>query len=391
MLDRTTAILADLIAFPTVSSDSNLAMISYLADRLDAVGARVHLMADPTGQKANLFATLGPEVDGGIVLSGHSDVVPVTDQDWSTDPFTLVDRDGRLYGRGTCDMKGFIAATLAMAPEFARQVRNRPLHFAFTYDEETGCIGAGHLAAALQERGLRPGIAIIGEPTEMRIIEGHKGCFEYSTRFQGLEGHGSDPDKGVNAVEYAVRYVGRLLALKDRLRSLAPPGSRFDPPWTTVNVGAVHGGSVHNVIAPKAHVDWEMRPVQASDAALVKDDLRRYCDEVLLPAMRAVCPDAAIETETIGEVAGLIPVDANAARLILSELTGQNHADVVPFGTEAGIFQAMGMDVVVCGPGSIAQAHKADEYLSRDQLRRCLDMLRRLGDRCAADTGEREQ
>lgn len=380
MFASTLEILGDLIAFPTVSTDSNLEMIAYLASHLEAAGAKVDVFLDETGQKANLFGTLGPEVDGGILLSGHCDVVPVTDQPWSTDPFKLTVHDGRLYGRGTCDMKGFIAATIAMAPVFARKVRDRPLHFAFTYDEETGCIGAGHLAETLIERGIRPNVAIIGEPTEMRIVEGHKGCYEYTTHFHGLEGHGSDPDRGVNAVEYAVRYVTQLLELKNALRSKAPANSRFEPPWTTINVGAFNGGQVHNVIAPKAQIDWEMRPVQASDAAFVKQSLQQYCDDVLLPEMRRVFPQAEIETQTMGEVDGLEPADDNAARQIVAELTGANGADLVPFGTEAGIFQKIGMDVVVCGPGSIAQAHKADEYLSSDQLVKCLEMLDKLAD-----------
>ncbi len=381
MFARTLEILGDLIAFPTVSTDSNLEMIAYLASHLEAAGAKVDVFLDETGQKANLFGTLGPEVDGGILLSGHCDVVPVTDQPWSTDPFKLTVHDGRLYGRGTCDMKGFIAATIAMAPVFARKVRDRPLHFAFTYDEETGCIGAGHLAETLIERGIRPNVAIIGEPTEMRIVEGHKGCYEYTTHFHGLEGHGSDPDRGVNAVEYAVRYVTQLLELKNALCSKAPANSRFEPPWTTINVGAFNGGQVHNVIAPKAQIDWEMRPVQVSDAAFVKQSLQHYCEDVLLPEMRRVYPQAEIETQTMGEVDGLEPADDNAARQIVAELTGANGADLVPFGTEAGIFQKIGMDVVVCGPGSIAQAHKADEYLSSDQLVKCLEMLDKLADR----------
>lgn len=380
-LIRTKEILGDLIAFPSVSSDSNLALITYAAALLEDCGAKVDLVTAPCGTKANLFATLGPEVDGGILLSGHSDVVPVTDQNWNTDPFSMVECDGRLYGRGTCDMKGFIAATLAMAPHFARQVTNRPLHIALTYDEETGCIGAQHLAKTLQDRGLTPAAAIIGEPTEMRIIEGHKGCYEYSTHFHGLEGHSSTPDLGVSAVEFAVQYVHRLLRLKQDLRGMAPAGSRFEPPWTTVSVGAMHGGVAHNVIASKARVDWEMRPVQTSDADFVKTALRHACETELLPKMQAIFPEATIDLETIGEVAGLIPTDENEARRIVSELTGANQAELVAFGTEAGIFQALGTDVVVCGPGSIQQAHKADEFLSLDQLSQCLNMLERLGSR----------
>nr|WP_281954118.1 acetylornithine deacetylase [Pseudophaeobacter arcticus] len=379
MRDRTCEILGDLIAFPTLSSDSNQALIAYAAGLLEDCGAKVDITSSPCGRKANLFATLGPEVDGGILLSGHSDVVPVTDQDWSSDPFVMAQREGRLYGRGTCDMKGFIAATLALAPSYAAQVSTRPIHFAFTYDEEVGCFGAQHLAADLQGRGLTPGVAIIGEPTEMRVIEGHKGCYEYSTHFHGLEGHGSAPDLGINAVEYAVRYVAELLQLKQRLRGMAPAASRFDPPWTTVNVGALQGGVAHNVIASKAQVDWEMRPVCAGDADFVKTALRQLCENELLPEMRQIYPEADITLETIGEVAGLVPMDQNEARRIMAELTGANGADLVAFGTEAGIFQALGMDVVVCGPGSIAQAHKADEYLALDQLDQCLTVLQRLG------------
>jgi acetylornithine deacetylase len=378
VLEKTIDILGDLIAFPTVSADSNLAMIAYIASQLEDCGATVHVMRDPSGKKANLFATLGPQKDGGIVLSGHSDVVPVADQDWSSDPFQMIRRDGRLYGRGSCDMKGFIAATIAMAPIFAQAQHDRPLHFAFTYDEEVGCIGAGHLAQSLGDLGIKPSVAIIGEPTDMRIIEGHKGCYEYTTRFQGLAGHGSAPDLGVNAVEYATRYVSFLLDLKDQLRAMAPADSPFEPPWTTVNVGALNGGTVHNVIASKAQVDWEMRPVQRRDADFVKSRLQRYCRDVLLPKMQAVFPEASIQTEVVGEVDGLVPTLENEARQIVAALTGRNEAGVVPFGTEAGIFQNLGMDVVICGPGSIEQAHKADEFVAEDQLEQCLAMLGKL-------------
>ncbi|MCB1394563.1 MAG: acetylornithine deacetylase [Rhodobacter sp.] len=380
-LALTQEILRDLIAFPTVSSGSNRACIDYLADRLDTAGARVEVQRAPGSDKANLWATLGPEGDGGLVLSGHSDVVPVTDQDWSSDPFELVERDGRLYGRGTCDMKGFIAACVALAPDWAALPLKRPLHFAFTHDEETGCLGGQALVSTLRARGIRPATAIVGEPTEMRIIEGHKGCCEYSTHFTGLEGHGSAPARGVNAVEYAVRYVARLMELKDRLRARCPATSRFDPPWTTINTGALVGGVAHNVIPGKARVDWEMRPVVWADADFVKADLDAFVSGTLLPAMRAVSPGADIRTEVIGEVVGLEPMARNAVRDLVAELTGANGSDLVPFGTEAGLFQQMGMDVIVCGPGSIAQAHKPDEFLALDQLALGLSMLTRLGAR----------
>jgi len=379
-LDETRAILADLVAFPTVSSDSNLEMIVHIAAMLGELGARVDLFHDAGGHKANLFATMGPrDRSGGIVLSGHTDVVPVTDQDWATDPFVLHETDGRLYGRGTCDMKGFIAATLAMAPVFAGLDLKRPLHFAFTHDEEVGCLGGQALVRELAARGLRPGIAIIGEPTNMRIVEAHKGCCEYSVEFHGLEGHGSNPEAGVNAAAAAVRYVTRLLELAEALKGRAPGNSPFEPPWTTINLGRIAGGHAHNVIPGKAEVDWEMRPVQTSDMSFVKQEIARHVAEDLLPAMRAVDASADIVTHVIGEVVGLEPLEDSAARRLLCELTGETRAETVPFSTEAGLFQSLGCAAAVCGPGAIAQAHKPDEYVTLDQLGQCLEMLRGLG------------
>ena len=383
-LSRTVALLEQLVAFPTVSPDSNLEMIAFMADHLGQLGARVTTYSAPCGTKANLFATLGPEGDGGIVLSGHSDVVPVEDQDWTSDPFTLTDRDGLLFGRGTCDMKGFIAATLAMAEAYATLPLTRPVHFAFTHDEETGCIGAQALVKELQAQGLKPAIAIIGEPTEMRIIEGHKGCCEYTTRFTGLEGHGSQPARGVNAAEYAVRYVTKLMELRSDLMARAPKGSRFEPPYTTVNIGRIAGGVAHNVIVGKAEVDWEFRPVQDSDYTFLHKALDAYTENTLLPAMRAVHPAAAIEVETMGEVAGLMPMEENEARDLCAALTGGNGVDVVAFGTEAGLFQQLGLSAVVCGPGSIEQAHKPNEFIAPDQLQACLAMLEGLGKKLTA-------
>ena len=368
-------ILADLVAFPSVSADSNLDIIAYLANRLEDVGARVQVMADPSGRKANLFATLGPEVDGGIVLSGHSDVVPAEEDGWLSDPYHLREADGLLYGRGTCDMKGYIAAAVAMAPAYAAMDLRRPVHFCFTYDEEVGCLGARQLVDEAERIGVRPAVAIIGEPTEMRIIEGHKGCCEYTATFHGLEGHGSRPELGVSAVEYATRYVARLLELRADLRSRTPVGSQFEPPWSTLQIGRIEGGVAHNVIAGQCAVDWEMRPVVNADRDYVRGEIDAYCNEVLLPAMRAVHPEARIDLETIGEVAGLEPMTDNEARDIVAELTGANGTDLVAFGTEAGLFQALGMSAVVCGPGSIAQAHKANEFLSIAQLEQCLQML----------------
>ncbi|MEM8632861.1 MAG: acetylornithine deacetylase [Pseudomonadota bacterium] len=372
-------LLGDFIAYDTVSDRSNLAMIGDLAGRLETIGARVEVLEDETGGKANVFASLGPEGDGGLVLSGHTDVVPVADQTWASDPFEMTEHEGRLYGRGSCDMKGFIAACLVMAPRYAAGELNRPLHFAFTYDEEVGCFGALALAQTLTRKGLRPAAALIGEPTSMRVIDGHKGCNEYTTRFTGLAGHGSTPDKGVNAVEYATRFVSRLMALQEALRKRAPDGSRFAPPWSTINVGGFHGGVAHNVIPSEAQVEWDFRPVQDADETFVKDDVEDYIARTLLPAMRSVYPEAKITTEAIGEIRGLIPADPNEARDIVLALTGANETGTVAFGTEAGIFQSLGMSAVVCGPGSIEQAHKADEFVALDQLSSCLEMLEGLG------------
>lgn len=377
-LAETVAVLGRLIAYPTVSSDGNLEMIADLAAGLEAAGARVEVIHSDDRRKANVFATMGPDAPGGLVLSGHTDVVPVTDQDWTHHPFLMHEAEGRLYGRGACDMKGFIAACMALAPEIGRLELRRPIHFAFTYDEEVGCLGARSLVTELQAREIAPAMALIGEPTMMRVIEGHKGCCEYTVQFTGLEGHGSAPERGVNAAEYAVRYVTRLLELRQALMLRAPEGSRFDPPWTTINVGRVSGGHAHNVIAGKAEVEWEMRPVQDADRLFVREAVESYVEAELLPAMRAVCPDADISTQVIGEVAGLEPVEKNAIRDLVAGLLGANGADVVPFGTEAGLFQQMGMSVVVCGPGSIEQAHKPDEFVSLDQLAACLDMVERL-------------
>jgi len=383
-LDSTRAILADLIAFPTVSAESNLALIAYAQARLDALGARTYMTVSPCGTKANLFASIGPRVEGGVVLSGHTDVVPVTDQDWQFDPFVATEWDGRIYGRGSCDMKGFIACALAMAPRFAAADLAKPLHVAFTYDEEVGCLGAPVMLDAVADLGIRPDICIVGEPTRMHLVEGHKGMCEYTTRFTGLAGHGSDPDRGVSAVEYAVRYVARLLELREELKARAPADSPYAPPWTTLQVGAIHGGVSHNVIAEQAEVAWELRPVVDEDRVFVRAEMDAHVGKTLLPAMRAVHPWADIVLEVIGEVADLrVMPEAEAAELVRA-LTGATGGEVVSFSTEAGIFQEHGISTVVCGPGSIQQAHKPDEYVALSQLDACLRMLEGLGRRLAA-------
>lgn len=379
-LEKTSSILSDLISFETISSDSNKDMISYLAERLEDHDADIIIDESPCGNKSNLFATLGDNTKSGIMLSGHTDVVPVADQDWNRDPFTMTEQDGLIYGRGSCDMKGFIAACLGQLDQFSAAAKHQPIHFAFTYDEETGCLGATHLAETLKKHNIAPRLAIIGEPTEMRVIEGHKGCYEYSTFIQGLAGHGSAPELGVNAAEYAVRFVSRLLEWREKLKSCPPEDSPYEPPHTTINIGRIDSGIAHNVIAQKARVDWEMRPVEASDAELVKSDLDDFCENNLLPLMRKTYPDSQIWSEVIAEVAGFDIMKDNEARKLVQELTGSNASDVVAFCTEAGVFQSLGTDCVICGPGSIEQAHKADEYVSVDQMDQCLVMLSKLTD-----------
>lgn len=383
-LDAAVEILRDLIAFPTVSAESNLELIRYAAASLRALGAEVVIQEDDTGAKANLFATLGPPGDGGIVLSGHTDVVPVADQDWTVEPFQLSEADGRLYGRGTCDMKGFLACVLAAAPLFARAPLSRPVHFAFTYDEEVGCFGGRALVETLRRAGLRPAMAIVGEPTEMRMIDGHKGGYEYTVAFTGRAGHGSQPGAGVNAVEYAVRYIARLMEIGEALKARAPVGSPFTPPATTLQVGRLVGGVARNVIPERCTLDWELRPVTRDDARFVTAEIGAFVDRTLRPAMRAVAPEADIVTTVVGEVDGLEPIPENDAVALVAALTGANGTDVVSFSTEAGLFQELGMHVVVCGPGSIEQAHTPDEFVTRDQLAQALTMLHRLAERLQA-------
>lgn len=374
-LDDTIRLLTRLVGFATISADSNREMIDFAANYLEEAGARIHLWESPDGEKANLFASIGPDTAGGIVLSGHSDVVPVDGQDWTSDPFRLTEREGRLFGRGACDMKGFIAAAMAMAGDFAASALDRPLHIALTYDEETGCLGGQQLVLDMAAAGLQPSTCIVGEPTGMRVIEGHKGCYEYTTRFTGLAAHGSLTHIGVNAVEYACRYANRLMAVREELKNSPPEGRRFEPPYTTVQIGRIAGGVSRNTIAGDCEIEWEMRPVRPADAAHVKRAMESFVGDELLPAMRERAPKADIETETIGEVAGLAPTSQSEAREICTALTGNDQCDVVSFGTEAGLYQEMGISAIVCGPGSIEQAHKPDEFIEIAELARCIDML----------------
>ena len=376
-LEETVAVLDRLIAFPTISSDSNSECIDWIADYLTALGARCTLSSDTPG-KANIFATLGPDGDGGIILSGHTDVVPVAGQDWTSDPFRMRRAGGRLYGRGACDMKGFIAATLVTAQKYAAADLKRPLHFAFTYDEEVGCLGARVLVDEMIKAGIRPSASIIGEPTSLRIIDGHKGCCQYTCEFTGVEGHSSLPHLGVNALEYASRYVTRLMQLRRDLPARQPQGSRFDPPHSTLQVCGLHSGVAHNVIPNKALVEWEMRPVQDSDRVFIREAIGAYLAGTLLPEMKAQNQACDVVETFASEVEPLEPQPDCKATGIVRYLTGANETGVVSFGTEAGMFQKAGVSAVICGPGSIEQAHKPDEFVTLEQLEGCLQMLGRL-------------
>ncbi|MGR3465424.1 acetylornithine deacetylase [Limimaricola sp.] len=376
-LEETIALLAEMIAHPTVSDRSNRDLAELLAARLGEAGARCRLLPDATGEKVNLLASLGPEADGGLMLSGHLDVVPAG-AGWSSEPFRLRRAEGRLFGRGSCDMKGFVAACVAMAPRLG--ACGVPVHLALTHDEEVGCLGARALAGVMGRDGPRPAMAIVGEPTRMAVIDGHKGCFEYTTRFTGRDGHGSAPDLGIDAGLAAARFVLRLDALAQELKRMRPDGA-FDPPWATINPGRIVAGAARNVIAGQAEVEWEMRPVTGAEASHVKRALAAHAE-----AEMAAHPGLWIETEILGEVAGLEPRPANAARDLLTGLLG-GVAGRVPFGTEAGLWQGLGIDTVLCGPGDIAQAHRPDEFVEEAQIAACLDMLDRVAARLGAGPG----
>ena len=370
-------ILSDLIGFKTISGEDNNSIINYCEKILGDAGASSFKVFDNDKKRVNLFSTLKSKKKNGkksIIFSGHTDVVPVT-KSWSTDPFKATIKDGKLFGRGSCDMKGFLACVLAYAPVFSSEKLDRDIHFSFTFDEETACQGAPILIKELKKRNIKDGICIVGEPTNMKIIDAHKGCYEYTTYFRGLAGHSSAPHKGVSAVEYASRYVNKLIELREKLKERAPKDSIFDPPHSTLSIGGIFGGIAHNVIADKCHVNWETRPVVKEDAIYLNQELDKYANEILLPDMKKIFPNSSIEKEIIGEIVGFDREEKSEACELISSLTGDNSRQVVSFGTEAGLFQEIGISTVVCGPGSIEQAHKIDEFIVLDELKKCLKLL----------------
>lgn len=367
-------ILGDLVGFPTVTSEPNLDLIRYAVDLLQPLGADIRLTHDADGLKANLLATIGPNIDGGVLLSGHSDVVPAEEPDWTGSPFVAMRRDQKIFGRGTADMKGFIACALAQAPRFARAELSRPLHIAITFDEEVGFRGAPVLIEDLVRSGPKPAAAIVGEPTGMEIVTAHKGCYEYTTTITGLEGHGSAPERGVNAVHFAGRYVSHLLELAHELKERAPTASPFDPPHSTISVGTISGGSARNVVAGECVLEWEMRPIIRADAEHVLARVTRL-ERELDREMKRVSPSASITTVTEASMDGLVAEDGSEAVEILVQLLGKTTTRTAAFGTEAGLYQAAGIPSAVCGPGRIEVAHRPDEHIELEQLESCLDML----------------
>ncbi len=370
-------ILTDLISFRTISGEDNSALINYCDDFLKKIGADTFKTYDDEKKRINLFGTIHAKKSNGVkpvILSGHTDTVPVS-KDWSTDPFKATIKENKLYGRGACDMKGFIACALAFAPIFSQSNLVRDIHFSFTFDEETACLGAPILIEELKKRKIQDGICIIGEPTKMKIIDAHKGCYEYTTYFEGLAGHSSAPHKGVSAVEFATRYANRLIELREDLKKRAPKDSIFDPPFSTLQVGGIFGGIAHNVIADKCHINWETRPVIKDDGIFLNKEIDKFADEILLPEMKKIFSESSIKKKIIGEVTGFDRVKKSEACEFVSSLTGDNSREVVSFGTEAGLFQEIGMSTVVCGPGSIEQAHKVDEFIELNELKKCLNFL----------------
>ena len=370
-------ILSDLIAFKTVSGEDNNSLINYCDEILNKLGATSFKTYDDEKKRVNLFATLKAKIPSKkkpIIFSGHTDVVPVS-KDWNTDPFVATIKDEKVFGRGACDMKGFIACTLAYAPIFSKTNLDRDIHFSFTFDEETACQGAPLLINELKRKSMNSGICIVGEPTSMKIIDAHKGCYEYTTYFKGLAGHGSAPDKGINAVEYAVKYISKLIELREILKTKVPKNSTFDPPYTTIQIGGISGGIARNVIADRCQVDWEMRPVIKKDGEFVNNEMDKYVSTKLLPEMTKLFPKSLIKKEIIGEIIGFNRLEKSEACEFISSLTGDNSREVVSFGTEAGLFQEIGISTVVCGPGSIEQAHKIDEFIQLEEINKCLNFL----------------
>ncbi|MBA1200790.1 acetylornithine deacetylase [Pseudomonas capeferrum] len=372
------ALLERLVGFATVSRDSNLELIYFIRDYLAGFGVDSELLFNDERTKANLFASIGPDTSGGIVLSGHTDVVPVDGQDWTFDPFTLTEADGRLHGRGTADMKGFIACVLAAVPRFVESALRRPVHLAFSYDEEVGCLGVRSMLARLEQRPNKPRLCLIGEPTELKPVLGHKGKLAMRCQVKGAACHSAYAPYGVNAIEYAARLIGRLGEIGEALAEPGKHDARFDPPYSTIQTGVIQGGRALNIVPAECEFDFEVRALPGFDAQEVADALERFATDALVPRMQAVKADTGIYLRPLSAYPGLAtPADSEAA-LLVADLCGCAEFGTVAFGTEGGLFDQAGIPTVVCGPGSMDQGHKPDEYVSLDQLKRCDEMMLRV-------------
>ncbi|MCY1406843.1 Acetylornithine deacetylase [compost metagenome] len=373
-------LLAQLIAFNTVSRESNLALIDFIRRYLEALGVACELDYNAEGTKANLFATIGPNDRGGVVLSGHTDVVPVAGQDWTVDPFQLTERDGKFYGRGSADMKGYIAAVLAAVPRFLAEPLKVPVHLAFSYDEEVGCLGVRSLLAELAQRPHKPIACIIGEPTELKPVLGHKGKLAMRCQVQGAACHSAYAPQGVNAIEYAARLIGKLGEIGVQLAEPNLHDARFDPPFSTVQTGVIQGGRALNIVPAECQFDFEVRALPDFDASQVVEQLSDYAQSQLLPVMRARSSASDIKFQPLSAYPGLATDPHSEVAQLLALISGSREFGTVAFGTEGGLFDQAGIPTVVCGPGSMDQGHKPDEFVSREQLEGCDAMLERLTD-----------
>lgn len=373
--------LHTLVAFDTTSRNSNLYLIEHVRDALAAQGVRVQLFKSPDGAKSNLFATL-PASDGGtqggIVLSGHTDVVPVDGQQWDTDPFALTERDGRLYGRGTCDMKGFIAAALAQVPQWLTMPRSKPLHLALSYDEEVGCVGAPIMLAQLKLQGQHLDGCIVGEPTSMQPVVAHKGINVWRCRVHGKAAHSSLTPSGSNAIEYAARLICRIRDMADAFKASGPYDMLFDVPYTTMTTNQIHGGIAVNTLPELCEFAYEFRNLPGMAPDGIQAQVEAYVQQELLPRMRQEFAQARIEFESLAGAPSFDTAETAAISQLVQALTGDSTRRKVAYATEAGLFQQAGIPTVVCGPGAIAQAHKANEYVELAQLQRCESFLHRL-------------
>jgi acetylornithine deacetylase len=374
-------ILAALVAFDTTSRDSNIPLIAWVEEFLDGHGIP-HLRVDyEEGKKTNLFATIGPDVEGGVVLSGHTDVVPVDGQAWTSDPFKTVERDGLLFGRGTADMKGFIAVCLAMVPKFKAMYLKVPIHFAFSCDEEVGCRGVVPLVEHMRDHLKKPSAVIVGEPTSMQVVNAHKSAVRFGTEVIGHESHSALTDRGVNAIMVAGEIISEINRIREDLIEAGDPTGRFDPPYSTVHIGLISGGTANNIVPRSCSFSWETRLLPTADRDMVPKRIEALSRK-LEPAMKAIAPSTGISTIKGTDVPGLAPETDSPAEILALHCAHANSTHTVSYCTEAGHFQTIGIPTVVCGPGSIEQAHKPDEFIAVEQLRKCEQFMARLAARC---------